>query len=514
MSSSTLRPRLHTALTRPFEGISLRARLALTLAAAILLVAGALLLFLRLSVDSFEDYLANVDTALLKEAASALEQRHALESTGGWEFVHEPLAQWLMQIQSRALAGAASTLPLPPHAPPPRAGESHPPGPGMFQSRLVLRDANGAYVAGNAASATPLQRLPLRRDGQTIGSLELLPLEVDARMPARIPGIPGAGGFNTDEEGGNEALWRSEFFNQQLQLYGVLLASAVLAMLLLGLPLSNYLTRRIQGMVDAAQRLSEGDYGHRIAVQGGDELSRLSRSVNALAEALQRNRDAQRQWVSNISHELRTPLGVLKGELEAIQDGIRNASPDEIALLCGEVDQLSRLINDLFTLSMADLGTLDYRFAPVRIAGVLRDSAAAFADLLARGGLTLEVALESVESISLQADRQRLLQLFANLLANSLKYTQSPGLVRVRGCLLQDHVEIIVEDSSPGVSTQQLPRLFERLYRADASRSRSTGGAGLGLAICRSIAQAHQGSIEARHSQLGGLAQHVRLPLS
>jgi two-component system, OmpR family, sensor histidine kinase BaeS len=239
----------------------------------------------------------------------------------------------------------------------------------------------------------------------------------------------------------------------------------------------------------------------------------LARDFNQLAYTLERNEQMRREFMADVSHELRTPLAVLRGELEAIEDGVRSLDQNAMKSLQGEVSMLSKLVDDLYELSLADVGALTYRKAPCRLNGLLEHSVAMFQERLNARRLRVELELPS-QPLELMADADRLQQLFSNLLENAVRYTDPGGLVRISAAVERDELRIEFMDSGPGVSASQLPRLFERFYRGESSRNRESGGAGLGLAICRSIALAHGGSLSADHSPLGGLWLTLRLPRS
>jgi two-component system sensor histidine kinase BaeS len=239
----------------------------------------------------------------------------------------------------------------------------------------------------------------------------------------------------------------------------------------------------------------------------------LARDFNQLAYTLERNEQMRREFMADVSHELRTPLSVLRGELEAIEDGVRTLDQHSMKSLQGEVGMLSKLVDDLYELSLADVGALTYRKAPCVLNTLLEQSVGMFQERLSARQLRVELALPT-PPLELVADASRLQQLFSNLLENAVRYTDPNGVVRVSATAERDELRIEFIDSGPGVSASQLPRLFERFYRGEASRNRTSGGAGLGLAICHSIALAHGGSLSADHSPLGGLWLTLRLPRS
>jgi two-component system sensor histidine kinase BaeS len=217
--------------------------------------------------------------------------------------------------------------------------------------------------------------------------------------------------------------------------------------------------------------------------------------------------------LADISHELRTPLTVLRGDIEALHEGVRPLSPEAIEVLHEEVLRLSRLVDDLHLLAISDLQTLPCHMVEDDAISMLKRMQARYQDRAEVAGLSLNVEWpENIAVVSVHWDAGRIEQLMCNLLDNSLRYTQSPGKVLIRLEQRNEHVELVVEDSAPGVSSDQLPQLFEALFRGDVARSSGSGGSGLGLAICQIIAKAHDGQLTVSASKLGGLALTLKLP--
>jgi two-component system sensor histidine kinase BaeS len=233
-----------------------------------------------------------------------------------------------------------------------------------------------------------------------------------------------------------------------------------------------------------------------------------------MALTLEKHNKDQRQWVADISHELRTPVAVLQGEIEALLDGVRPITPETVRSLHAEALRLNRLVEDLYELSLSDIGALSYRKELLDVADVLNVSLDGFRAEFGRKNITLRTDPSAEQNVVAYADWGRLEQLFANLLENSLRYTDAGGETAVNLALSNSHIIIKFQDSAPGVPERNLDRLFERLYRVEGSRSRTSGGAGLGLAICKNIVEAHEGSISAHQSPLGGLLIRISLPLA
>jgi len=289
---------------------------------------------------------------------------------------------------------------------------------------------------------------------------------------------------------------------------------ALLAVVLAGLTavlLARWFVAPLQRVAAASRQLGAGDYRVRVPISGRDELASLGRDFNRLATALEANEQARRDFMADIAHELRTPLTVLRGELEALVDGVRPVNRPALVSLQQEVATLSQLVEDLRQLALSDRGGLSYHLLPLDFAELVADEVQAGQPALADAGLELDHRPAPGRAL-VRGDRERLRQLLRNLLTNSQRYTDAPGRVRVRLAAAGPWWRLTVEDSAPGVPPEHLDRLFERLHRLEASRSRRSGGSGLGLAIAQAIARAHGGDIAARASELGGLAVEVTLP--
>lgn len=353
--------------------------------------------------------------------------------------------------------------------------------------RIALLDKDKKRVTGYPAIGDDALALPIIVAGETVGWLAVTP-------------------FQSVTEAGGE-----RFQQYQLRTSLVMGVFSLLLAMLIAWWIARTLLEPIKRVAAATHRLASGDYGSRVAVASNDEVGQLARDFNQLAYTLERNEKMRREFMADVSHELRTPLSVLRGELEAIEDGVRTLDQHSMKSLQGEVGMLSKLVDDLYELSLADVGALTYRKAPCVLNTLLEQSVGMFQERLSARQLRVELALPT-PPLELVADASRLQQLFSNLLENAVRYTDPNGVVRVCATAERDELRIEFIDSGPGVSASQLPRLFERFYRGEASRNRTSGGAGLGLAICHSIALAHGGSLSADHSPLGGLWLTLRLP--
>jgi two-component system sensor histidine kinase BaeS len=225
---------------------------------------------------------------------------------------------------------------------------------------------------------------------------------------------------------------------------------------------------------------------------------------------MEHNEEARRRWVADISHELRTPLTFLRSQVEAILDGVRQPTTESVKAVHNEIMRFTRLVDDLYQLSMSDVGAQTYRKDEVAVSEVIQQAVSIFSPDFSAKSIALHC--EAIDNVTVFGDAERLRQLFGNLLDNSLKYTDPGGELRIRVCKDSGRVMIDFQDSAPGVPETELEKLFERLYRLESSRSRATGGAGLGLAICRNIVEAHEGTILAKPSPLGGVWIRVNLP--
>jgi two-component system, OmpR family, sensor histidine kinase BaeS len=399
---------------------------------------------------------------------------------------------------------AGNPPPMPAQGGPPSFGNPGPPpsARNMPQSPLAVSDLTGTNMRfalvdeqeqllfGNPGivKAPRTRKLALTVNGRTVGWLLMLPFREVTEM-----------GDVRFQEGQYRASW----------LIGI---AALLLAALLASWLARTLLNPVHRIAKATHAMARGDYSSRVETRAQDELGQLASDFNHLAVVLERNESMRREFVADVSHELRTPLSIIRGELEALEDGVRHFDTEALKSLQMEVGTLSKLIEDLYQLSLADLGTITYRKTELDIGNLLAGTVDVFQERLRKADLRLELSLPP-SPVLIHADEGRLHQLFTNLIENSLRYTNAGGRLRIVCTPAGNHVVIDLMDSAPGVDERNLPRLFERFYRVEASRNRASGGAGLGLAICRAIVDAHGGSIVAKASPLGGLWLTLRLPV-
>jgi two-component system sensor histidine kinase BaeS len=351
--------------------------------------------------------------------------------------------------------------------------------------RLGVLDTQMQWVAGFRGIRGDMLRRAITFQGQTVGWLVLAP-------------------FQSVSDGGDQ-----RFGQGQARATIAISVLAVLMAALIAWWVSRRLAAPVRLVAAATHKLAAGDHAVRVEVDSPDEVGQLARDFNHLAHTLARNEALRREFVADVSHELRTPLAVLRGELEALEDGVRVLDAQAVRSLQGEVRQLGQLVDDLYELALTDAGALSYRMAPLDLGALLGEIGDAHRHRVEAAGLTLSLSLQPAW---VQGDAGRLRQLFDNLLENSRRYTEAPGEICLSVQAEGRHWRIELADSAPGVPEAVLSQLFERFFRVEGSRNRATGGAGLGLAICRNIVLAHDGRIVARASGLGGVAIVIELP--
>ena len=358
-------------------------------------------------------------------------------------------------------------------------------GQGPGRPALLLADANGLVVydergesVGNSLSADDRAvAQTVTVSGKTVGYL--------------VMGQPGRATLAPVEQNFLDGLRNT------------LMVAALLAGglgIVLGLLISRALAAPLSNLAHAARAFAARDWNRRAQVQGADEIADVAREFNDMADELQRAETVRRNMIADIAHELRTPLAVLQGNLSAMLDGVYPLERSEIATLYDETRLLNRLVDDLRELALADAGQMQLNLQPVQVAKALRDAAANFS--IAADAQQIHMHIEATEPLMTVADPDRLGQILRNLIANALRHTPSGGSINLSAQVAERFVRISVADTGEGIAAEDLPNIFERFYRGDKSRTRTSGGTGLGLAIAKAWVEAMGGNIGVE-SELG-----------
>jgi signal transduction histidine kinase len=290
-------------------------------------------------------------------------------------------------------------------------------------------------------------------------------------------------------------------------------ALAIAAAILLTFFLSRRILSPVKALTNAARQLGKGDFSRRVDYKGKGELGELASSFNSMADNLERIERLRRNMVADIAHELRTPLSNLKGYLEAINDGVVKADDATVHSLNEEASSLSRLVEDLQELSLADAGEIKIHLQPEDIGRLIRETVIVTQAKTAVKGLALTCDLPEVIS-TVNIDIHRIKQVLNNLLANAIVHTPRGGCITVTAREQDNRIYVSVSDTGEGIPPEELPMIFERFYRIDKSRTRATGGSGLGLTIAKRLIEAHGGTIEVQSEVGKGSTFTFTLPVS
>jgi two-component system sensor histidine kinase BaeS len=404
---------------------------------------------------------------------------------------------------------------LPPHRtenrPPPhlRGKDSRPPPPIEDEAHYALLDIDNTLIVGSYLETLDYVKTPIKVNNHIVGYFAI------SKRSQLTQG------------------YEVDFIEQQQHYLWLIAILAMILVVLVTLPLARHLVEPIKLITLGMHKLTQGDYQQYIHLKRQDELGELSRDYNELALTLAENESTRKRWLANISHELRTPVAILRGELEAMLDEVRPLTASNISSANDEVKHLQRLIDDLNLLTSTDVGGMRYRKEQEDLVLLIQNETEKYTSYLADAGITLSVDFK-VEVANIYADKNRLVQLFENIINNCNKYSSATQLkisvdvdefndtlaersqLKMKNTIIpkvMPTVTLTIEDNGVGVEEKHLAHLFEHLYRVEASRNRKTGGSGLGLSICRHIVVAHQGEITAQHSELGGLAVIISIPL-
>lgn len=434
---------------------------------------------------------------------------------GGWEAMANESRQFYNLVFKVLLQGSDAQLESTSgdRAPPPRDGRRNPrfsgegsgrprigqlgPGGGprprgrnSLPQRIFLLDADKKPVIGVIPPVIDEDRLePILVAGNEVGWL----------------GVAVIRSFKLPEE--------EAFINQLRNNLLIGLGSGLLVAAFLAWLLARHLSRPVARVAEGIRSLAAGDFDIQLKTKGADEISKLGEDVNRLSTALSEHENTRKRVMSDIAHELRTPLAIISGELEAMSDGVRPLNAEHLSSVRDEVKHLTVLVDDLHSLMLTDAGALAYKMKKVFFNDLVQLGVDAFKARAEKRNLELCYA-DPGQSIYLQGDEQRLRQLLHNLLDNAVRYTDPGGRVTVTLSKQPNQAKLAISDTAPGASKEECERMFERLYRMEASRNRNSGGSGLGLAICRNIVNAHGGQITASPGPHGGLLIKTTFPLA
>ena len=469
---------------------------------------------------NFATYIHKVETERLNELVKVLSQEY--QKSHSWAPVLDDLGHWLKLMgrgpghpPERGTGGGPPFPPPPllpaPHKektpapqPPPLSGKptspppgpspgappGPPPGPHAMGPRISLFDAEKRPLTGTEPASPDLYQLkPIPVDGKVVGW-------VGMRRHERLSNPLDV-----------------EFLRLQTQTFCAIGGVALLLAIFVTIVLSRHLLTPVTELAEATRALTSRRFDTRIAVRSRDEFGQLAADFNNMAQALERYEQMRRQWMADISHELRTPLAILRGEIEAIQDGVREITPEALESLHFEVLHVTRIVQDLHDLSLIESRAFPAELTAVNPLEVLDETLRSYYPRFEQRGIRIEADGGDLRRVTIMADADRLKQLLSNLLENTLRYVHAPGVLQIFHELKAGRLFLAFQDSGPGVPEASLNRLFDRLYRVDTARSRAQGGSGLGLAICKSIVESFGGEIDASHAPAGGLRITIALPI-
>jgi signal transduction histidine kinase len=282
--------------------------------------------------------------------------------------------------------------------------------------------------------------------------------------------------------------------------------------LFVGILLARNLTRPLRDLTGAIHAMTSGQLKQEVPVRSNDELGELTQAFNRLSADLTHSNELRRQMTADIAHDLRTPLTVVNAYIDGLRDGVFKPTPERFEAMHAEMAHLQRLVDDLRTLSLADAGELPMQRVPVAYPALLDRLAAAYAPQAQARGIALQVSTEPGLPDTF-ADPERMIQVLGNLVSNALRYTPPGGQITLSARPRGGAIALAVQDTGAGIAPEALPHVFDRFYRGDPARNQEGDESGLGLAIAKSITEAHGGKIEVE-SELGqGTTFTVSLPV-
>jgi signal transduction histidine kinase len=350
---------------------------------------------------------------------------------------------------------------------------------------VVVADSENALIGQNFNPTTADTAMDIQVAGRVVGRVYLNPSLEGVRL-------------NTD------------FL--QATTRGLVLAglTASLVAVALSFLVARRITAPVRALTSAAGRMARGDLTQRVKVTSSDEIGELGNAFNTMASSLARTDQLRRNLVADVAHELRTPLTSVLGSLEAMRDGITEPTPEFLASAYEEGLLLKRLVNDLQELSLAEAGQFHLDRQPVALLGIVEGAAHALAEQAQAKEIAIGIAVPS--DLIVDVDSERIGQILRNLMTNAIAFTPAQGRIEISAHPSDDWVQVSVTDTGVGIAAEDLPFVFERFYRADKSRTRTTGGAGLGLAIAKQWVEVHGGKIQVASAPGQGTTFSFTLP--
>lgn len=440
----------------------------------LLAVSGVGLLARRAAVAELGTYVTRTGTTRADLFAPAF-ARYYIDN-GGWDGIHEALIALVSTLNSgrgmmMGLGGG------------PRWQENAAQALGSVQYEIVLADQRGMVIAHSGE---------LAELGQQLGEPELsagVPVNIEQEQVGTVLILTVASELN-------EQL-ASQF--QKSVSRSVLIAGVAVGALALivAIVLSLQILAPLGKLTTAAGRIAGGDLSQRVDVRSSDEVGTLADTFNSMAASLEAQQYLRRHLMADIAHELRTPLSIIRGNLEALLDGVHPLTEENIASVLDEVLLLGRLTDDLRELALAEAGQLVLQREHIDLPDLIQRICAGLEPIMQERGIALSVS--SPDGIpTVLADRQRLSQIFHNLLSNAMRHTPAGGQIRITANGDDDSafVSVTVADTGSGIDPSDLPSIFDRFHRGDSARRREYGGTGLGLSIVKQFVEAHGGQIE------------------
>ncbi len=446
-------------------------------------IAGALLLMVVISVGlmayfsnlsttrEFGAYLSQGNQRYQQNAAEALSL--AFVRDGGWANVQSVLTGLLRSTSERLVVAD--------------------------KSGRVVGDTAGQWLDRAAPDVGLADGVSITVSGSGVGQLFTFLTQAGSTGRGYLGGGRGGPPTSTPVQANGEAVFLSRT-NRSLLITGIVAGLFALAV---GLVLTRLITRPVRALTYGARQITKGDLRYRVDVKSNDELGELGRSFNTMAAGLEEAEDGRKRIVADVAHELRTPLTIIEGTVDGIQDGVFEADSMRLGIIREQTALLTRLTSDLRDLSLAESGQLKLVLASTDLVDLVKRRTLQFQVPASNKGVRLELDLPHEEQ-RVDIDRTRVEQVLGNLLSNAIRHTPSGGSVKASlrttkaadaGGLGMPGFVVSVADTGEGIAPEHLPHVFERFYRVQTSRSRSEGGAGIGLAIVKRMVEAHGGTV-------------------